>query len=310
METADIKPIVVGFDCSPAASLALEWAVEEAHSIGAPLRVVVARGDLYTLSHWADDWTRGLAEEWAGRARKRLADLGVEDAEVVVRDGLPAEALIRESAEAGLVVVGSQGHSPVMEIFQGSVSQHVSRHAACPVVVVRGVEDKASRRVVVGVDGSGASLAALEYALGFAVRHDFGVTVLFCPDRWKGYGDAELVPELIAEFEARERLVRESVLETGRRAGVEVDVEEVPSRPAHALIAGSRSAALVVVGSRGRGAFAGMVLGSVGAEVLRHAHCPVTVVRCGIITPLGTSDTRSGTFDLCAAHRWGVQMGV
>jgi len=282
MDTTSNKRIVVGFDSSPEAALAVRWAADEARRRELGLRVVIARGDLYTVSSWADEWTQGLAEEWGSRARKLLAELGADDTEVVVRDGLPSGVLTKESEEAEAVVIGSRGHGAVTGLFQGSVSQQVTRHAACPVIVVRRAEDASSTKVVVGVDGSSASLDALRFALDFAARRGYAVTVIFCPDRWQAYGDerpAELVPELIAELEAREQLVQDEIAQAGREAGVAVDVQLVASRPAHALSEASHSAAVVVVGSRGRGAFAGMVLGSVSADVLRTAHCPVIVVR-------------------------------
>jgi len=282
MDTTSNKPIVVGFDSSPEAALAVRWGADEARRRGLGVRVVIARGDLYSVSSWADEWTRGLAEEWANRARTQLAELRTDDAEVVVRDGLPAAALTKESEQAAAVVIGSRGHGAVTGLFQGSVSQQVTRHAICPVVVVRPAEDTSSTKVVVGVDGSSASLDALRFGLDFAARRGYEVTVVFCPDRWLAYGDerpVELVPELEAELEAREQLVQDEIAQAGHDAGVAVDVHLVAGRPAHALTEASHSAAVVVVGSRGRGAFAGMVLGSVSADVLRTAHCPVIVVR-------------------------------
>jgi nucleotide-binding universal stress UspA family protein len=277
------RPIVVGFDCSPDAARGLRWAVDLSRSQELPLRVVVARGDLYTLSSWADEWTRGLAEEWADRARKELAEMGEEEAEVVVLDGLAPEALTLESGSAEFVVVGGRGHGALTGVLQGWVSQHVSRHAQCPVVVVRAADDPESRRVVVGVDGSEHSRHALEVALHYAGMHQFALTVLYAPERWRGYGDkrpAQVAPELLAALEDREaRVLGEIGRVVAKHDGVAVDVSEVPSSPAQALIHQSHDAALVVVGSRGRGAFAGMVLGSVSADVLRHAHCPVAVIR-------------------------------
>jgi nucleotide-binding universal stress UspA family protein len=90
---------------------------------------------------------------------------------------------------------------------------------------------------------------------------------------------AELPSELIAEFESRESLVKQEIIEAGRRHDVVVDLNEVSGHPSRALVEASRTAGLLVVGSRGRGAFAGMLLGSVSGDVVRHAHCTVVVVR-------------------------------
>src|SRR5690349_9513272 len=121
----DDKPVVVGYDSSPDAVRALRWGADEAGRLGRPLRVVVARGDLYTVSKWAADWTYGLASEWCVEAEKELTELGVTDAETVVRDGLPSAALSAESEVASLVVLGSRGHGAVADLL-GSVSQHVA----------------------------------------------------------------------------------------------------------------------------------------------------------------------------------------
>jgi nucleotide-binding universal stress UspA family protein len=277
------ESVVVGFDGSPDAVRTLRWAVTFARANELSVRVVVARGDLFSVSAWADDWTRGLAQEWCDQARDVLGELGAGPVDVVTVDGQPSAALTEESRRAIVVVVGSRGHGALAGAAQGSVSQHVSRHAACPVVVVRAAHDDLSRRVVVGVDGSACSLQALEFALGFAAANNGGVEVVYAPERWRGQayqGPAELLPEIMAEFEAHERaVVRDIEAVTARFPDLAVHVERISGRAARALVDASQAAALVVVGSRGRGAFAGLVLGSVSAEVLHHAHCPVAVVR-------------------------------
>jgi nucleotide-binding universal stress UspA family protein len=277
------RPLVVGFDASPDAVRALQWSVDAARTRALPLRVVVARGDLYTLSDWADEWTRGLAEESVEAGRKILAEQGFEGADFAVVDGLPPAVLVAESASAELMAIGSRGHSALAGVIQGSVSQHVSRHASCPVVVVRAAADEGSRRVVVGVDGSESSIGALEFALRHASLHHLEVAVVCAPDHWRGNSwspPADVVPELMAQLEAKEAKVLDDVEHViVRHPDVTAVVQEVKGRPARALVDASRSAALVVVGSRGRGAFTGMFLGSVSAEVLREAACPVAVVR-------------------------------
>jgi nucleotide-binding universal stress UspA family protein len=276
-------PVVVGFDGSPVAERALRFALDLARTRARPLRVVVARGDLYRLSQWADDWSRGLADEWVELARKVLADEDVDDLEMIVRDGLPSEVLVAESAGADCLVVGAVGHGAVLGRLQGSVSQHVSRHADCPVVVVREARAVDSRLVVVGVDGSPASSEALEFAIRYAGIQDYQLNVLYCPEHWRPsaftYPEA-VVPELVAEFQAYdEKVLREVGHLVAKHPGVPVNVRCGVGSPADALVEASGDAALVVVGSRGRGAFHGLLLGSVSAEVLRRAHCPVAVVR-------------------------------
>jgi len=277
------RPLVVGFDGSPVAEQALRYAIDLTRTRAQPLRVVVASGDLHRLSRWADEWSRGLAEEWAEQARKVIADEECSPAEVVVREGLPSEVLVAESAAAGGLVLGAVGHGTMLGKLQGSVSQHVTRHAECPVVVVRDARAADSRLVVVGVDGSHAGTEALEFALDYAEVRGYQLDVVYCPENWRApvfaYPGA-VVPEMIAEFEAYdEQVLRDVGLEVARHPGVTANVRRVVGSPGHELVAASGKAALVVVGSRGREAFSGLLLGSVSAEVLRKAHCPVAVVR-------------------------------
>lgn len=272
------KPIVVGYDNSPDAELALRWAVELAPLLERPLRVVVARGDLYKLSKWADEWTRGLADEWTDFARKQLVELGFVGAELAVVDGLAAEVLVQESRAAFCLAIGCRGHGRIAAAFQGSVSQHVSRQADCPVVVVRPHHAEGTCRVVVGVDGSESSMQALEFALHYAGMHRFLLTVLHSPEPWQGPGEPD--DRMRAALGSREAMVLARAADViAGHEGVNVEMREAVGRPADELVDASYDADLVVVGSRGRGAFAGMLLGSVSAEVLRHARCPVAVIR-------------------------------
>ena len=141
--------------------------------------------------------------------------------------------------------------------------------------------------VVVGVDGSSASKSALAWAVDEARAHRAGVKVVHA---WQvpavafaGYGGSVLPLVEIEDLEKHaEETARETVADVVG-AGLDVPVETVVVRghAAHALVDASRDAGLLVVGSEGHGAFAGMLLGSVSAHVVRHAACPVVVVRPG-----------------------------
>jgi len=143
--------VIAGFDGSVGAEHALAWAADHAEAVHRPLRVCIARGDLYRVSRWADEWTAGLAQEWADQAR-RLLEVREADIEVEIADGNAAPVLIDRSTPESLVVVGSRGRGVFDAIPVGSVAQHVTRHAGGPVVVVRQTETPSSRRVVVGAD--------------------------------------------------------------------------------------------------------------------------------------------------------------
>lgn len=279
----------VGFDNSPDAHRALAWAAKHAQAAGANLRVVIARGDLHTLSDWADEWTRGLADEWSVNATKELAELGYDltdiepNIDIVARDGRGADVLIRESADVDLMVLGSKGHSLVARVVQGSVSQHVSRYAACPVVVVRESETPDSERIVVGIDGSETSQRAVGFAL--KVAHDTGKRVVAIHSRSErrailATSGLEPDAQLVAELEAEEASLLSGLIPLQQsHADVEFTIEHHDESPEESLTRASREASMVVVGTRGRGAFAGLLLGSVSTHVLREARCPVAVVR-------------------------------
>jgi nucleotide-binding universal stress UspA family protein len=140
--------------------------------------------------------------------------------------------------------------------------------------------------VVVGVDGSATSRAALTYAMEEAARRDTGVQVIsaFLPPEYRpsAYGlAAPPTPDEIRSdlrFIAR-RMVDDVVAENPTLASVPVELHELEGKPAEVLIEQAQGAALLVIGHRGRGGFASALLGSVGVACVLHADCPVTVVR-------------------------------
>jgi nucleotide-binding universal stress UspA family protein len=273
--------VVAGFDGSANAERALAWAADHAEAVRCPLRVCIARGDLHKLSRWADLWTAGLAQEWADQARGLLDDRGVE-IEVEIADGNAAPVLIDRSTPESLVVVGSRGRGVFDGIAVGSVAQHVTRYASGPVVVVRQAETPLSRMVVVGADDLPEGLGAVDWAADFAAVRGMELCVLHSPDPpvpVSGRDAADLLEHfpLLREREARIRERVELVRE--RHSGLAVDLEVSMDDPRGALRRASKAAALVVVGARGSGAFAGLLLGSVGASLVGHAGCPVAVVR-------------------------------
>lgn len=278
----EVAPVVVAFDGSDDAVLALRSGVSFARLAEAPLRVVVARGDYWKASAWAEQWTRELAEEWLVAADKVLAEEKAQ-AETSIRYGNPSGVLVEESASARLIVVGARGHGQAIAALNGSVSQHVARHAVCPVLVVRPMKDPHSRHVVVGVDGSAASLRALDFAVEYAERRALFLDVLTVPHHWEpgsaGYPDLTMVELAEARRADEQRTLAAIQAVVGKHPDIHARVEQPHRSAASALIRASKSARLVVVGSRGRGGFEALLLGSVSAAVLHRAHCPVAVTR-------------------------------
>jgi len=143
--------------------------------------------------------------------------------------------------------------------------------------------------IVVGYDGSASSRAALRYAVSQARLRNAPVRVLAVFDyNWRGarFGGAE---ELELTVRQRiQKMVDEAVTEMRMAApGVNISGTAQLGSPGPALLAASRTAAVVVVGSRGHGGFGGLMLGSVGQHVATHAQCPVIVVRGKVDTAEG-----------------------
>jgi nucleotide-binding universal stress UspA family protein len=268
------RRILVAYDGSPEAELALRWAAEEARGTGHGLHVV-AVDDVVTSPWGAETVDRG--EDALAGIEKTLGDL---DIVAETRVGHVTGELLGAASSADQVVVGSRGHGRAEDLLVGSVSQHLARHAPCPVVVVRPTRGS-DPRIVVGVDGSSASSAALDYACRRAERTGARVVALHA---WRTHAPSTDVwssdPRALKGLAHREVLLAESI------AGLRVDhpdvvleQETVPVAPVRCLVDASHDASIVVVGSHGLGFFGGLLLGSVSQAVLQRAECPVAVVR-------------------------------
>jgi nucleotide-binding universal stress UspA family protein len=195
----------------------------------------------------------------------------------------PSAALIEASADASLLVVGSRGLGGFRGLILGSVGVQVATHAHCPTVVLRGESSPAADCVVVGIDNSPLSAPALEFAFDFASRHGLRLLAVHAwdvaPRDVLGTTATVPVSNLQELGETEERMASES-LAGFRSIYPDVEVEEhlIKGNSAKAIVEVSKTAALIVVGSRGRGELAGAVLGSVSQSVLHKAKIPVAVV--------------------------------
>jgi len=286
-ETAGGAPILVAVDGSPSSHHAVAWAAVTAALHDAPLHVFTTvddgAGPVRTLS--AADRDRRRAE--GDRVVAVAAQIAREAAEAELEVGtevcteLVIPALLERSADARLITLGSRGTGAYLPGLLGSVSTAVVRHAKCPVAVIhdRSATDAPSRRapVVVGVDGSPHSVAALDFAVEEAARRKVELIAVH------SWCDTSTIT-LPADWEAI-RTEEEAVL-AERLAGYGEDYPEVTihrivvsDRPVRALHEASAQAQLLVVGSRGRGGFAGMLLGSTSNALLHVVECPMVVVR-------------------------------
>lgn len=290
MTTTTTRPVVVGVDGQPQADRALDWAIAEAQRVRAPLHLVHARmmplrGPTVETSFSVHTTE---SHEILGAATDRVRALA-PGAHVTTASayGNAAVLLVDESRGATCLIVGARGRSALGSVLLGSTSLDVAAHAACPVVVVRELPQQLPDRpgVVVGSDGSELSEAAI--AAGFAHADRLGVP-LTVVHAW--YLDAEGTGLAALETDEARLVVaqEEDAVASEAVAGWSEKYPDVPVRqrnlrahPVEALVDQSRGAELVVVGSRGRGGFTGLLLGSVSQGVLHHAHCPVLVVRAG-----------------------------
>jgi nucleotide-binding universal stress UspA family protein len=281
-------PVVVGVDGSDSSRQALLWAVEEATRRRLRVELLCAWDGDHGAESVAredrrmEDECRSVVDTAAAHARTASPRLDVSTSTLHAQ---PASALIAASRHADTVVVGSRGIGGLAEALLGSTSMQLAAYASCPVVVVRrplASDGSPPRRVVVGVDGSALSTEAIGYAFEQASQRGLDLTVLHT---WNdtvdtsGVGLRGLVEpwELVAEQE----LISSGPVARWTEAFPDVDVQPHVrrGRAADVLVNASASAELVVVGSRGRGGFRGLLLGSVSRSVLHRAQCPVAVVR-------------------------------
>lgn len=281
--------IVIGHDGSSAADAALGWAATEVTGwdppAGAPeLQVVIAATSLDpVLGTWRVAKGATL-ERWRTTVRERLDALGVGDARIDVRSGRAVDELLAAARGATALVLGTSEGGSHAGVLGPSLSQHLARHADCPVVVARPPRPGArGDRIVVGVDGSPESDDALRFACERARRTGDEVTAIYgfhsALDHVLTFDGAQ---SDLAERHQREAEALVAEVCAGAQAAypdVTIEPEAIPVRPGQVLVDASGSASLVVVGSRGRGAFTGLLLGSVSQHVLHHSRCSVAIVR-------------------------------
>ena len=287
-------PVVVGVDGSPSSMAAVEVAARAAGLRGVGLRLVHAFG--WPAAHvppgrpWEPSGAglRELIDGTLAKAERRAHEAAPGNEvmrEVVV--GEPVMVLEIESRAASLAVVGSRGLSRFGALLLGSTAGHLAAHSACPVLVVRGRPNPAGP-VLLAVDGSPAARGAVEFAFAQASLHG---TDLIALHAWntqteRAY-DGPSDPPFVTYDEDRlrdeeQRVLAEALGGLGEKyPDVTVHRRLVRGRIRPSLIEASAEAGLVVVGARGRGGFAGLLLGSVSQAVLHHAHCPVAVARTG-----------------------------
>ena len=283
--------VLVCIDGSAPSDAAVAWAAREAVMHRLPITLmhavppVVVGWPVGQLYAEMPDWQRDDAGRVIDGARNALTDglAGAEPpeirTEIVYSSVLPA--LIDASRDAWMVVTGTQGLGALGRLLLGSVAMGLAHHAHCPVAVVRQEPDATpdpGAPVLLGIDGSPASEAATALAFDEASRRGVELVALHV------WSDVGVFPALGMDWREREGEGHEILGERlagwqGRYPDVAVQRLVYCDKPAHWLITESERAQLVVVGSRGRGGFPGMQLGSVSSALVQSAKAPVIVVR-------------------------------
>ncbi|NEE00663.1 universal stress protein [Phytoactinopolyspora halotolerans] len=296
--------IVVGIDGSQDSENALRWAVNEARRYGDTLVILHAvHTPVVAVPFSSTVMLPPTAElEAYGNDLLKAAVTQIEDVlprpdirtELVVQP--PVLALLAAAEKSRMIVVGHRGLGSLGAAFLGSVSMRLAARSACPTVVVRADHDvDGSGPVLVGVDGSEHSDAAVRFALSEAQRRSTAVRLLHAYRARPGSSpmeDVDTPADMPAGRRAPDREAAEHHVDAILRRhldaipeGLRVTADVTPLDPAEALIADSSGAALTVVGSRGRGALRGLLLGSVSQRVLHAAHSPTVVVHDGSADP-------------------------
>ncbi|MFZ4721356.1 MAG: universal stress protein [Ilumatobacteraceae bacterium] len=284
--------LLVGVDGTEGSVEALRWAAHEAARRGFPLHVMscaelpiaveaglIGGGGVGPVSGAIVGEHEAVNQRAVDLARS--FGLGIEvSGETVL--GAPAYALVGASHPNDIVVVGATSHPGRLTEVLGSVATVVTHRAHCPVVVVHGSDRKDANigRIAVGVDGSECAGVALAWAIDEAERCDAELVLVH---GWSypyqgtrpGFSEARdnMKLDAMRTLEASAKTVRECAPALRCHS----IISEQP--PAKAVIDAAREADLLVVGSRGRGGFSSLLLGSVSRTVLQHATVPVVVVR-------------------------------
>lgn len=310
------RPVVVGVDGSTGSRSALLFAVEEAVRRGVELDVVIAYSHAMPWAGAGTILLPEPEETWAADAESTARAL-VDDVlrEAAGRPGIDAltiriaavagpapRALADWSRGAGLLVVGSRGRGAFRSAVLGSVALHCVAGAHCPVVVVGpdqhatvggpvvvgpvGVGPVGVGPVVVGIDGSDASRAALRAGIDEAARRGTAVEAVAAFYLGTFWYDANPVvlpnaDEVAGDLRKRvEALVGEVAGEAALAGGTTppLRITLTEGRAVDVLTEAAKRASLLVLGSRGRSAVRGLLLGSVAFGAAISATCPVMVV--------------------------------
>ena len=282
------KAILVGVDGSHASYKATWWAANYAKHAGLTLQIVCA----YSLPSYAavsfdatytamgdDNAAHSDAQEILSKAKAIADEQGVEATTLIVT-GDPASVFVELSRNYNLIVIGNRGKGGLAERLLGTTSSSLPAYAYCPIVVVPYTDDDGNlmhlnntiTKVAVGSDESKRGLKALEIAANFAAAWDAELDVISAVPNMKGSDDEGVMASFKDDLEVRIKPLEEA------HPDLKINKQIVPGPAVGALTKASYDHDVVVVGSRGRGGFTGLLLGSTSQGLLQHAVGPVYVV--------------------------------
>ncbi|MDN6429025.1 MAG: universal stress protein [Propionibacterium sp.] len=285
--------ILGGADGSAESLSAVRWAADRALRTGGRIHVICT----YALASYSaaalDGGYAVLDDEALRRGAQQVVDEAVAAAKArgdvrvsgSIEPGDPAAVLVEMSREVDLVVIGSRGGGGFADRLLGTVSSALPAHSKCPVVIVpkhtSGKDFTPVERIVVGVDGSDVASSALRKAVDEALVWGAKLTAVSAVPIASGAGMMSWLPASV-DRDSLLRDVREGLNKAVVSAldGRDLDVARhaLDGSPSNLLVEFSTAVDLVVVGTRGRGGFTGLLLGSTSQTVIAHSTCPVLVV--------------------------------
>ncbi|WEV75807.1 universal stress protein [Bifidobacterium sp. ESL0800] len=283
------KAILVGVDGSQASYKATWWAANYAKHAGLMLQIVCA----YSLPSYAavsfdstytsmgDDNAAHIdAQEILSKAKAIADEQGVE-AQTLIVTGDPSSVFVELSRNYNLIVIGNRGKGGLAERLLGTTSSSLPAYAYCPIIVVPYTDDDGKtmhlnntiKRVAVGIDASAWGLKALQIAADLSADRGAELDVIDAVAGLQGVSDEDGVYDSYMEdLETQIAPVREA------HPDLKITKTIVPESAVSALTKASYDHDIVVVGSRGKGGFTGLLVGSTSQGLIQHAAGPVYVV--------------------------------
>ena len=289
MASMGTRAVVVGLDGSAQDTAVADFAAALATRRHLPLRLVHALSIEPSREAWTADVMKELRLGAETLMDQKVAALKVSAPDLAVttriEGGFPVRLLVDESAAADTLVIGTRGAGGFADLVLGSTALHVVSRARCPVIAVPEPRDASGRRrgVVVGLDGSPESQAALEFAFLTAAELSEPLVAVHAWSDPVQLSPRALVPvvyePLLAAEATRGSLTLSESLAGWTEKFPEVQVERrlIQGQTVQTLLIEAATASMLVVGTRGHGALRS-ILGSVSHGVLHHAHIPVAVV--------------------------------